>query len=62
MIWAMVLVLSALQLALTYWPPLQGLFAMAALPVLAWAWCLGTAVGVCALVELEKVVLRRLRA
>lgn len=62
MIWAMVLVLSALQLALTYWPPLQGLFAMAALPVLAWAWCLGTAVGVCVLVELEKVVLRRLRA
>jgi len=62
MIWAMVLVLSALQLALTYWPPLQGLFAMAALPVLAWAWCLGTAVGVCALVELEKYVLRRLRA
>lgn len=61
MIWAMVLVLSALQLALTYWPPLQGLFAMAALPALAWAWCLGTAVGVCALVELEKVVLRRLR-
>lgn len=62
MIWAMVLVLSALQLALTYWPPLQGLFAMAALPALAWAWCLGTAVGVCALVELEKYVLRRLRA
>ncbi len=59
MIWAMVLLLSALQLALTYWPPLQGLFATAALPVLAWAWCLGAAVGVCALVELEKGVLRR---
>ena len=62
MIWAMVLLLSALQLALTYWSPLQGLFATAALPALAWAWCLGAAVGVCALVELEKYVLRRLQA
>ena len=59
MVWAMVLLLGALQLALTYWAPLQGLFATAALPALAWLWCLVAAVSLCALVELEKYLLRR---
>lgn len=58
-VWAMVLLLCALQLALTYWAPLQGLFATGALPLLAWIWCLGAAIGLCALVELEKYLLRR---
>lgn len=57
-VWAMVLLLCALQLALTYWAPLQGLFATGALPLLAWVWCLGAAIGLCALVELEKYLLR----
>ncbi|APC19584.1 carbonate dehydratase (plasmid) [Pseudomonas frederiksbergensis] len=61
MVWAMVLLLCALQLALTYWTPLQGLFATDALPLLAWVWCLGAAIGLCALVELEKYLLRRLQ-
>ncbi len=59
MVWAMVLLLGVLQVALTYWAPLQGLFGMAALPLQAWGWCLAVAISLCALVELEKFFLRR---
>jgi magnesium-transporting ATPase (P-type) len=59
MVWAMVLSLIGLQLALSYWSVLQAMFATADLPPLAWGWCLGVAVSICALVELEKWLLRR---
>jgi magnesium-transporting ATPase (P-type) len=60
MIWAMVLLLAGLQLGFTHWPFLQGLFASTALPPQAWAACLVLALLTCALVELEKYLLRRL--
>lgn len=59
MIWGMVGLLIGLQLALTYWPVLQSLFATAALPLRAWVWCVAVAIGVCALVELGKSLMRR---
>ena len=59
MVWAMVLLLVGLQLAFSHWSALQGLFATADLPLRAWGWCLGVAVSTCALVELEKWLLRR---
>ncbi|HLD68239.1 MAG TPA: HAD-IC family P-type ATPase, partial [Pseudomonas sp.] len=54
MVWSMVLLLIALQLAFTYWAPLQRLFGTAALTAEAWGLCLLVAAAVCALVELEK--------
>ena len=62
MVWAMVLLLIGLQLALSYWPVLQTLFATASLPLYAWGWCLGVAISTCALIELEKWLLRRRQA
>ncbi len=59
MVWAMVLLLIVLQLALSHWSLLQQLFATAALPAGAWGACLLIALAVCALVELEKSALRR---
>ncbi|AJE21801.1 cation-transporting P-type ATPase [Azotobacter chroococcum] len=59
MVWAMVFLLLLLQLAFTYWAPLQQLFGTAALSLNAWGWCLLGAVGVCLAVELEKVFYRR---
>jgi magnesium-transporting ATPase (P-type) len=59
MVWAMVLLLIGLQLAFSHWSALQGLFATADLPWLAWGWCLGVTLSTCALVELEKWLLRR---
>ena len=61
MIWGMVGLLLSLQLLLTYWPAMQQVFATAALPVFAWGWCLLVALGVCAGVEAEKWLLRRLQ-
>ncbi|ACO78481.1 Cation transporting ATPase [Azotobacter vinelandii CA] len=58
MVWAMVLLLFLLQLAFTYWSPLQRLFGTAALGPDAWGWCLLAAVGVCLEVELEKAFYR----
>jgi magnesium-transporting ATPase (P-type) len=59
MIWSMVVLLIGLQLALTYWSALQGLFATTDLPLRAWVWCLLVAIGVCTLIELEKSLMRR---
>ena len=62
MIWSMVLLIVALQLLFSYAPALQGLFATSALPLAAWGLCLLLAAAVCALVELEKYLLRRFKA
>ncbi|MGH8433280.1 MAG: cation-transporting P-type ATPase [Pseudomonas sp.] len=62
MVWSMVLLLCGLQLAFSHWTVLQQLFGTAALPLAAWGWCLLVAVGICALVELEKYLMRRLCA
>ncbi|MGV8842312.1 MAG: cation-transporting P-type ATPase [Pseudomonas sp.] len=59
MVWGMVLLLCALQLAFTYWVPLQQLFATTGLTATAWGWCLLVGVGLCALVELEKWLVRQ---
>ena len=59
MVWSMVLLVVLLQGLLTHWNPLQNLFATRALPPSAWALCLLLAALVCALVELEKYLLRR---
>lgn len=61
MIWGMVGLLLSLQLLLNYWPAMQQVFATAALPVFARGWCLLVALGVCACVEAEKWLLRRLQ-
>ncbi|MGE6791169.1 HAD-IC family P-type ATPase [Pseudomonas guineae] len=61
MVWCMVGLLLSLQLLLTYWPAMQQVFATAALPALAWGWCLLVALGVCGSVEAEKWLLRRLK-
>ncbi|MFC2972315.1 cation-transporting P-type ATPase [Azotobacter bryophylli] len=58
MLWGMVLLILLLQLAFTYWPPLQELFATTGLELEAWAWCLLAALGVCLMVELEKTLHR----
>ncbi len=58
MVWGMVLVLLVMQLAFTYWSPLQRLFDTASLRLSAWGWCLLGAVGVCLAVELEKAFYR----
>ena len=58
-VWSMVGLLLSLQLLLTYWPAMQQIFATAAMPAVAWGWCLLAALGVCACVEAEKWLLRR---
>lgn len=60
MVWSMVLLLTGMQLAFTHWSPLQALFATTSLPASAWGWCLLVAVGICVLVELEKLLVRSL--
>jgi magnesium-transporting ATPase (P-type) len=57
-IWAMVALLVAMQLAFTYWSPLQRLFDTAALPALAWGGCLLVAVALGVLIEAEKWLIR----
>ena len=59
LVWAMVLLLALLQLAFSQWSGLQQLFGTADLPLLAWAACGLIALAVCALVELEKLLLRQ---
>jgi calcium-translocating P-type ATPase len=59
--WVCVAVLVLLQLALTYWAPLQRVFDTRALGGLEWAWIGGIALGLFVLVELEKALQRRLR-
>lgn len=62
MVWGMVLLMLLLQLGFTYWVPLQRLFDTTGLDLVAWGWCLLTALGVCLLVELEKTLHRRRQA
>lgn len=59
MVWAMVATIVLLQLAFTEWPPLQALFGTASLSFAGWGLCLAMAPACCALVELEKCLLRR---
>ena len=58
MVWCMVLLMAGLQLAFSHWSGLQLLFATADLPLWGWAVCVLIAAAVCALVELEKWLLR----
>jgi magnesium-transporting ATPase (P-type) len=54
-----VALVAVMQLAFTYWPVMQILFGTAALPAGAWAWIVGAAFAVFALIELEKALMRR---
>jgi calcium-translocating P-type ATPase len=58
--WAMAGAVIALQIGLTYWPPLQGLFGTAALSLGQWLLILGVCAGLAVLVELEKFITRLL--
>ncbi|MBB1519770.1 HAD-IC family P-type ATPase [Aquipseudomonas guryensis] len=60
MVWGMVATIMLLQLAFTQWAPLQALFGTASLSIAGWGLCLAMAPACCALVELEKYLLRRL--
>ena len=62
MVWSMVLCIIVLQALFSHWSLLQGLFGTSALPLAAWGLCLLLAAAVCALVELEKYLLRRFKA
>jgi len=55
-------VLAALQLAFTYFAPMQALFGTAAMDATAWALVFAFGVGAFLLVELEKYVVKRRRA
>jgi magnesium-transporting ATPase (P-type) len=59
LVWGMVLLLALLQVAFSHWSGLQHLFGTANLPWQGWVACLLIAVVVCALVELEKYLLRQ---
>lgn len=59
MVWAMVTTIMLLQLAFTQWAPLQALFGTGSLSLAGWALCLAVAPACCAMVELEKYLLRR---
>jgi len=60
--WWMALVLIALQLGVTYWPPAQKLFGTVGLPLAAWGPILSLALLLFMLVELEKWLARRHRS
>jgi calcium-translocating P-type ATPase len=58
--WCMTAAVVVLQLALTYWPPLQTVFGTAALSQHHWQWILAVCVVLSILVELEKFITRQL--
>jgi len=58
--WAMATAVVVLQIALTYWPLLQGVFGTAALTLDQWLLILTICTGLAVLVELEKLVTRLL--
>ncbi|VVO34312.1 cation-translocating P-type ATPase [Pseudomonas fluorescens] len=58
MVWSMALLIVFLQLLFTELPLLQQLFATASMPLEAWGWCGLAALLTCALVELEKALMR----
>ncbi|MBS3823326.1 MAG: HAD-IC family P-type ATPase [Wenzhouxiangellaceae bacterium] len=60
--WLSVAVLAGLQAALTYWPPLQKVFGLAALDAGHWLLIAGLALLLFVLVEIEKWVVRRIQA
>jgi len=59
--WLSVVVLAALQAALTYWPPMQHVFGMAGLQPKHWLMIAGVSLLLFVLVELEKWILERRR-
>ncbi|MCQ4327247.1 carbonate dehydratase [Stutzerimonas stutzeri] len=59
MVWGMVVLLVALQLAFTHWEPLQRLFATETLDLAAWGLCLLAGAALLVVVELEKWMRRR---
>lgn len=58
MVWAMIGCILLLQAAFTYLPPLQDVFGTQPLGLPAWGLCLGVALIVCLLAELEKRLTR----
>ena len=55
-------ILVILQILFTYWTPVQALFGTAAVTPLQWLWILAAGVAVFAIVELEKLVMRKWQA
>ncbi len=61
MVWSMVLCIIVLQALFSHWSLLQGLFGTEGMPLAAWGLCLLLAAVICAVVELEKYLVRRLQ-
>ena len=61
MVWVMVLLVAALQLAFSCWPPLQALFGTASPDARGWALVIAAGLAVMLLVEMEKWLLGRWR-
>jgi Ca2+-transporting ATPase len=57
--WLSVAVLTGLQLALTYWPPLQSVFDVRGLGLAHWLWIGVTCAVLFAAVEIEKAIIAR---
>lgn len=60
-VWWAIGILLALQLLLTYWPPMQGLFQTTSIDVEAWARIFLFSLALLMMVELEKAMVRRMR-
>ena len=61
MVWVVVAVLVALQIAFVHSPVLNSIFGSTPLPLTTWYAIAATAGGVFLLIEIEKLVRRRLR-
>ena len=58
-IWPAIIILLVLQLGFTYWAPMQQLFGTAAIDLVTWGCIVLVASSVLVLVELEKLIIRR---
>jgi magnesium-transporting ATPase (P-type) len=61
-VWAVVGVITVAQFAITYWPPLQAIFATQSVPFLDGVLIVGVGVALFAVIETEKQLRLRLRA
>jgi magnesium-transporting ATPase (P-type) len=61
-VWTMIIVITAAQLAITYLPPLQAIFATEAVPFLDGLLVIGTGVVLFAIIETEKQIRLRLKS
>jgi magnesium-transporting ATPase (P-type) len=60
-VWTTVVVITAAQFAVTYWPPLQRVFVTEAVPILDGLLVIGVGVALFAIIETEKQLRLRLR-